>query len=475
MSVKLSGNKTKHYAILSTLLMLLLNAAGNAMAQEERAIQSLRDTGKAFSSVAKRVSPSVVFIQVEQKSQRSQSPLLDSEQFRRFFGPGFGPDFPRSERPSIGQGSGLIISSDGYILSNHHVVGNADKVTVRLEGGKEYNAEVIGSDSATDVAVIKIDAKGLPALALGDSDNLEVGEWVMAIGNPFGLSHTLTVGVVSAVGRSQLGITDYENFIQTDAAINPGNSGGPLINLDGEVVGINTAIFSQSGGSMGIGFAIPINLVKQVRQQLIDNGVVTRSQLGVVIQPLTQDLAESFGLDSPTGVLISDVAEDSAASEAGLQAGDILLELNGAPIVDSGSFRNHIAMTEPGKSVSLTVLRDGKRKTVRAKLKALAGGEVAQSGKAQSSSWGFTVVALTPDVAQQLRYTGLSGVVISEVEVGSVAQRAGLRRGMLIQEVNRKKVGSPAEFDSAVKSGKENEMLLRVRNGDSALYIALSR
>jgi len=470
-----SRNVAKHYAIFSILFLLLTSFATNASAQEEEAIQSLRNTGKAFSSVAKRVSPSVVFIQVEETQETTTLSPPDLEFFRRFFGPDFQPGEPQEQRPAIGQGSGVIISSDGYILSNYHVVGKADKVTVRLQDGKEYAAKVIGSDAPTDVAVIKIDAKGLTPLPLGDSDKLEVGEWVMAIGNPFGLSHTLTVGVVSAVGRSQLGIADYENFIQTDAAINPGNSGGPLINLDGEVIGINTAIFSRSGGSMGIGFAIPINLVKQVRQQLMDNGVVTRAQLGVVIQPMTQALAESFHMDSPRGVLVSDVSHDSAAAEAGIQSGDIIIELDGKPVVDVGSFRNHIALSKPGEKVTLTVLRDGKEKTLKAKLQALAGEEVAQSTKHEIDNWGFTVSSLTPDIAARLNYQGQSGVVITRVDGSSPAGRAGLRRGMLIQEVDRRMISSLADFDQAVHNADEHEMLLRIRNGDDSFYVALTR
>jgi len=264
-----------------------------------------------------------------------------------------------------GQGSGFIISKDGYILINNHVVGDADLIKVKLSDGREFKAKVIGTDPQSDVAVIKIDATNLPVLRLGDSDKLEVGEWVIAIGNPFGLSQTVTVGVVSAKGRSRIGINDYEDFIQTDAAINPGNSGGPLVNIHGEAVGMNTAIFSRSGGYMGIGFAIPINMAKAIKDQLLKKGKVTRGWLGVVIQDIDEELAKSFGLEKTEGVLIAEVSEGSPAEKAGLKQGDIILRLNGKKVDDLGELRNKIALTAPGTKVKLEVLRENKRRTIQ--------------------------------------------------------------------------------------------------------------
>ena len=327
-----------------TLVMVAYPAQGQGSAAE-----SLRMMGKTFASVAKRVSPAVVFVKVEK--------VVESQPNVQFFAPfggdnPFGDDFlqrffgtpspqeqprqfrqiPRQHQRIVGQGSGFIISPDGYIMTNNHVVGDADKVTVKLEDGREFIAKTVGTDPHTDVALIKIDAKNLPVLALGNSDALEVGEWVLAIGNPFGLSHTLTAGIVSAKGRSSLGLADYENFIQTDAAINPGNSGGPLVDLNDKAVGMNTAIFSQSGGYMGIGFAIPINMAKAIKDQLIKTGSVTRGYLGIVIQDLTPELAKSFGLDDHNGILVAEVTENSPAEKAGLRQGDVIVEFNGKAV-----------------------------------------------------------------------------------------------------------------------------------------------
>ncbi|MFQ5902242.1 MAG: Do family serine endopeptidase, partial [Candidatus Binatia bacterium] len=332
--------------VLSFLSVAVLPPPANA---QKKAIENLRETGKAFAAVARKISPAVVFIKVE-KTVTGGSPFSPSmpfgdEFFRHFFGEPFPyRQPPRQRQRIVGQGSGFIISSDGYIVTNNHVVGDADKVIVGLIDGREFTAKTIGTDPHTDVAVIKIEAKYLPVLPLGDSDALEVGEWVLAIGNPFGLSHTLTAGIVSAKGRSSIGITDYEDFIQTDAAINPGNSGGPLINLEGRAVGINTAIFSQTGGYMGIGFAIPINMAKSIRDQLIKHGSVTRGYLGIMIQDITPALAKTFGLDTTKGVLISEVTKGSPAGMAGLARGDVIVEFNGHPVEKVGPFHNEVAL-----------------------------------------------------------------------------------------------------------------------------------
>jgi serine protease Do len=375
----------------------------------------------------------------------------------------------------VGQGSGFIISKDGYILTNNHVVGDADKVTVKLLDGREFTAKTIGTDVHSDVAVIKIDGKDLPMLQMGDSDTLEVGEWVVAIGNPFGLSHTLTVGVVSAKGRSSVGIADYENFIQTDAAINPGNSGGPLVDLDGRVVGMNTAIFSRNGGYMGIGFAIPINMAKAIKDQLIQTGSVTRGYLGIVIQDLTPELAKSFGLKDNQGILVSQVSEDSPAAKAGLKQGDVIVEFAGKPVEKVGAFRNGVALKAPGSKEELTVLRSGKRKTFSITIGKLPDGELADAGTPHSlEKLGLTVQTLTPELARQFGFQVEKGVVVTQVTPGSEAALAGINPGAVILEVNRKPVSNTEEFKRAVaQTPEKGVVLLLIKDGQYSRYVAL--
>lgn len=447
-------------------------------------IENLRETGKAFRSVAKQVSPAVVFIQVEKEVAQQglqQNPFgnspFDDEFFRRFFG-----QPPQQRNPhqtpkhrSMGQGSGFIISADGYIMTNNHVVGDADKVTVQLLDGREYEAKIIGTDPPTDVALIKIEAdEKLPALKLGDSDKLEVGDWVLAFGNPFGLSHTLTAGIVSAKGRSGIGLNDFENFIQTDAAINPGNSGGPLVNLDGEVVGMNSAIFSRSGGYMGIGFAIPINMAKNIHQQLVKHGGVTRGRLGVYIQDLTKELAESFNIDQREGILVAQVMADSPAEKAGLKQGDVILKLNGKKVDKVANFRNKIAMTRPGETVELLVLRDSKKREVKAVIGAMEADENGHPiGSNKLPELGMSLQKLTSDLADQFGYAGAHGVLVTDVSPGSIAARAGIQRGNLIEEVNREAVETPAQVKKLIKSSGRKVVLLLVRQGDASRFLAL--
>ncbi len=471
--------------ILAAMLAALVTFAPAAHAQDQ-AIQSLRETGKAFAWVARKVSPAVVFIQVEKSVQRSPiqgfpTPFGD-DFFRRFFGiptpQGQPHQFQAPAQPQrkvVAQGSGFIFTSDGYIMTNNHVVADADKVTVRLEDGREFKGKVVGADPHSDVAVVKIDAKNLPVLPLGDSDKLEVGEWVIAVGNPFGLSHTITAGIVSAKGRSSVGITDYENFIQTDAAINPGNSGGPLVNLDAQAVGINTAIFSRSGGYMGIGFAIPINMAKAIADQLIKHGTVIRGYLGIAIQDLTPELAKSFKRKPESGVLIAQVTKNSPAEKAGLKRGDVIVEFDGKPVTKAGPFRNRVALKTPGSKTQIKVLRDGKAKTLTVVIGKLPEkGVLTSKSSQQLSKLGITVQALTPELAKQLGYEGLSGVVIVRVDPGSVAAMAGLQPGILIEEVNRVPVKSIDDFQRAVKkTPPHGTLLLLVRKGANSEYLAL--
>ncbi len=448
-------------------------------------LESLKQTGMAFRSVVKKVSPAVVFIKVEKEVSTQNEPQFfspfgspfDDEFFRHFFGE---PPRDRSPQPSprkrqeIGQGSGFLTTPDGYILTNHHVVGDSDRVYVQMLDGREYQAEIIGTDPGSDLAVIKINESDLPFLRLGDSEYLEVGDWVLAVGNPFGLSHTLTAGIVSAKGRSGIGLSDYEDFIQTDAAINPGNSGGPLVNLDGEVIGINTAIFSRSGGYMGIGFAIPINMAKDVRDQLIEHGEVKRGRLGIYIQNITQDLAESFELDNVEGILITQVVEKSPAEDAGLQRGDIVLEVDGDKVDNVANFRNRISLTPPGSNVNLTLLRDGDKKDVKVKIGKLDPGSLSQNQQeSEFSKLGFSLHQLTPELAERYGYEKEKGVLISQVESGSLAHRAGLKSGDLIIQINRKSVLTVEEARKIIQNRVGNALLLLVKSGDSTQYIVL--
>jgi serine protease Do len=470
------------FALLIAIGLGFLFSATLAIAREE-GLESLRQSGQAFRGVAKKVSPAVVFIQVEQEvaaqdpTQLSPpgSPFGD-EFFRHFFG-----EPPRSQRPrqapskrrSVGQGSGFIISPDGYILTNNHVVAKVDKVRVKTQDGREYTAKVVGADPPSDLAVIKIDKSDLPFLDLGDSDRLEVGDWVLAVGNPFGLSHTLTAGIVSAKGRNGIGLNDYENFIQTDAAINPGNSGGPLVDLDGEVVGINTAIFSRSGGYIGIGFAIPVNMARQIRDQLIEHGEVTRGRLGAYIQDLTTDLAESFGLKDTQGILVSEVMEGSSAEKAELRRGDVIRRVDGEKVSGAAELRNRIALTPPGTEVVLTVLRDGKEKKLTAVVGKLEGesGPATKPGKLPEIGLGLQ--ALTPELAERLGYQGEKGVLIAAVAPNSPAADAGIERGGLIQEIDRQEVSDPDEAHRILMAAKGKTHLLLIRHGESTRYLTL--
>jgi len=457
-------------------------------------ISDLRSLSNAYVDIAENASAAVVFITAETEAVNSRSQFrggpnaLPPELFEKFFGPEFrGQANPQSRRRHRGyegpqydapvsraQGTGFIVFSEGYIMTNSHVVEGADHLRVKLADGREFDAELVGSDPATEVAVIKIDETGLPTLPLGDSSRLRVGEWVVAIGNPFGLSHSVTAGIVSAKGRNNLGITDYADFIQTDAAINPGNSGGPLLNLQGEVIGMNTAIFSRSGGYMGIGFAIPINLAKHVKDQLIENGKVTRGFLGILIQDMTPDLAEWFEAKNG-GVIISDVNEGSPAKRAGLQRDDVVVEYEGEAVENSAGFRNAVAMTTPDTRAEIVILRNGKRLNKTIKLGKLE--ETQRLAKAPAESddnLGFHARDLTPELAARFGYENETGVLVTEVARGSLAERAGLRPGTLIVEVNRQAVNGTRELAEALASQPRGRAtLLQIQEGDARRYVTL--
>lgn len=446
--------KIKRSGIYLLVALVFLFSVAPATYSHENDLASLQETSKAFSSVAKKAVPAVVFIKVEKSVEAGFENNNPFDFFRERE-----PRMPR-ERRQMGQGSGFIVSDDGYILTNNHVVGDADVITVKLNDGREFSATRIGSDEKSDVAVIKINGQNLPALPLGDSDALEVGEWVIAIGNPFGLAETLTFGIVSAKGRSTVGITDYEDFIQTDAAINPGNSGGPLINLEGKAIGINTAIFSSSGGSVGIGFAIPVNMAKNIKEQLVKDGKVTRGQLGVMIGELTQDLADYFGVDSTKGVLVSDVMKDSPAEKAGLETGDIILKIDGQDVKGIGQLRNTIAMVAPGTRVQLLIYRKGQEKTLTVSIGELYDNVAMKETSELSKKLGLTLQNLTEEMRQYYGLRPDEGIVVSGVDSNSRAYKAGIRPGTIILSVNQKEVGSIEEFGEALQASVETKKVL---------------
>lgn len=484
MKMRTTGNRNRWVGVVAVAIMLV----GMCYAGDETngRIDILRKTGSAFAALAQQATPAVVFIKAE-KTVAMGVPVrpfgyndpfgfFGDDFMQRFFrGHGNIPQYQPRNFKQMGQGSGFLISKDGYILTNHHVVGDADKILVKLQDGREFNAERIGTDAKSEVAVIKIKGKNLPSLDMGDSTELQVGEWVVAIGNPFGLSATVTAGIVSAKGRSGIGIADYENFIQTDAAINPGNSGGPLLNIDGDVVGINTAIYSRSGGNMGIGFAIPINMAKAIKQQLVKSGKVTRGYLGIVIQDLTSDLAESFGLDETQGILVSDVSEDSAAEKAGIKQGDVILRLDGKRTENAGDFRNAIAATPPGTNLRITVFRDGHEKEIAVETGELPDDMAAVSTSSNlSEKLGISIQNLSAETAQQYGYELGEGVLVTEVEQSSLAWQAGIQPGNLIVGVNRRDVKSVSEFlKAAGVVEQKGTLLLRVRDLKYSRYVVL--
>lgn len=486
-AIKMKHNKT--FIIMSVVLLLSFPLM-QTYAENNSGIVNLRQTSKAFASVAKKVSPSVVFIQVESvKKDLPYNPFASpfgDDLFKRFFGDTL-PGIPKqqqtpTEKRIMGQGSGFVFSTKksllankSYIVTNNHVVESADKIHITFKDSREYEAKVVGTDPKSDIAVLEIKDTSHPALNMGNSSVLEVGEWVIAVGNPFGLSHTLTVGVVSAKGRTGLGINDYEDFIQTDAAINPGNSGGPLLNLDGEVIGINTAIFSRSGGYMGVGFAIPVNLVNNIVSQLIEHGEVTRGYLGVMIQQMTPDLFKSFGLREHNGILISQVSENSPADKAGLRAGDVIVRYQGKKVTEVGDFRNQVALTAPGSKANLSVIRNGKTKDIAVVIGNLKKEpESANSSTQLSEELGLVVQTITPDIAKQFNVKAGQGVVVSNVMPGSLAAMAGLRPGVVILQVDRAEVSSATQFKQAIdKSRKNKQVLFLLQDLNMARYVII--
>ena len=484
-NLKQKKSLSRYYVISASLILLLFIIPLSASVQNTNSIDALRQMGKAFAKISEKASPAVVGIKTSQTVTQQYSTMpdwpfgdpFDDDFFERFFG----RSYPRQRQRSpsrkfqrLAQGSGFIVSPDGYILTNNHLVGEANDVQVKLVDGRELKAKVVGSDPDSDVAVVKIDGDKLPTLELADSDKLEVGEWVLAIGNPFGLSHTVTAGIVSAKGRSGFRIAEYENFIQTDAAINPGNSGGPLINLDGKVVGINTAILGP-GGNIGIGFAIPINIAKFVYNQFLEGGKVVYGALGVIIRDLDPDLTESLGLKDAKGVVITEVLEGSAAEKAGLKRYDVVVEFNGEKVEEVSAFRSRVAMLKPGTKVKIVVLRDGNRETLDAELgESSAELKNVKAPEKVMEQLGITIQNLTDDLAGRYGYEDQQGVIITSVEPGSEAAQKGIAPGMLIMEVDRKPVKNTKDFDQAIeKAAEAGKVLFLINDGRYRILVVL--
>jgi len=430
----------------------------------------------SFAAIAKKTMPVVVNISTtSQRSPRSGSNDPIEDFFNRFFG-----ETPPKENNQRSLGSGILISKDGEILTNYHVVRNADTIKVKMADQTEYEARLVGKDDRTDLALIKIRRSGgnLPFARLGASSQIDVGDWVMAIGNPFGLEHTVTAGIVSAKGRV-IGAGPYDNFIQTDASINPGNSGGPLINAEGEVIGVNSAIFSQTGGNVGIGFAIPIDLVKKVTDHLRKNGKVVRGWLGVRVQDVTPTLASSVGLTRNPNetALVTEVAEKSPAAEAGVKTGDIIVEFNAKPVPKSHDFPSVIADTAPGQKVTLKIFRDKKEQVVGVRIGELAEeSETNQPVEARDAELGLRVQRITPEAARRLGLGSAKGVLVVEVQPGSPADQVGIEPADVIREVNQRAVSNVKEFERATRQGRRGDrILLLVQRGDNAVFFAVKR
>ena len=443
-----------------TLLFAYLPLANAALPTHDSQGQSL----PTLAPMLEKSVPAVVNIFTRTRVPVRQHPLLSDPFFRHFFDV---PEQPR-ERYSQSLGSGVVVDAQkGYIITNHHVVDRADEIAVNLSDGRTLKAKLIGSDPETDVAVIQVEPKNLIALRMTDSDKLRVGDFAVAIGNPFGLGQTVTSGIISALGRSGLGIEGYEDFIQTDASINPGNSGGALVNLHGELIGINTAILSKSGGNVGIGFAIPINMAREIMEQLVAHGEVRRGQLGAAAQDLTPELAQAFGLEEHQGAVVTLVDPGSPAQKAGLKTGDIIVKVDERPIRNSADVRNSIGLLRVGQRVSLHILRDGKTKILKAKI---SEPEV-QAARGDKIHPRLNGSALGNIVEGMPLYGRIEGVVVLEVAVGSPASRAGLRKGDVITQANRQAVTSLGQLRKAIKGS--DSLLLNIQRRNSALYLLL--
>ncbi|HWX78165.1 MAG TPA: DegQ family serine endoprotease [Candidatus Acidoferrales bacterium] len=449
---------------------------GSGAAAKAATLAALENRPPSFAAIAKRTTP--VVVNIFTTSQRSGRPG-SNDPLEEFFSRFFGDTQPRENGPRS-LGSGILISKDGEVLTNYHVVRNAETIKVKLADQTEYEARLIGKDDRTDLALVKIRRSGgdMPFARLGSSSQLEVGDWVMAIGNPFGLEHTVTAGIVSAKGRV-IGAGPYDNFIQTDASINPGNSGGPLINALGEVVGVNSAIFSQGGGNIGIGFAIPIDLAKKIADQLRKNGRVVRGWLGIRAQDVSPQLASSLNLIRPAVdmAVVTEVAENSPAAEAGVKAGDVILEFNGKPVPKSHEFPSVIADTPPGQKVSLKIIHEKKEQTIAVKIGELPEeNDASQKLESRDPEIGVRVQRITPEAARRLGMSSTKGVLVMEVQPGSPAEQIGVEPADVIREVNQRPVNNVSDFERAVRQGRRGDrILLLVQRGDNTVFFALKR
>ncbi|MFW8593570.1 DegQ family serine endoprotease [Cribrihabitans neustonicus] len=453
-------------ALLSVALMM---AAAPAAAQSaDRPLFLNQDGLPTLAPLLEKVTPAVVNISVESRQMAEMNPLFNDPFFRRFFDVPPAPQAPAPRR-QMSAGSGVIVdAAKGYVLTNHHVIENGDRIVITLKDRRRFDAELVGSDPGTDIALLQIDAENLTALELGDSDRLKVGDYVLAIGNPFGLGQTVTSGIVSALGRSGLSVDGYEDFIQTDASINPGNSGGALATFDGRLVGINTAIIAPSGGNVGIGFAVPANMARAVMDQLIEHGEVRRGRLGVVIQDFTPDLAEALDIGTGTGAVVTQVEPGSAAEDAGLQPGDVILSLDGRAVAGSADLRSQVGLKRVGSEVKLEVMRDGSAMTLTATLR--EGETVAAAADRRFDRLaGAELRNLQPGDPD---YGALEGVLVASMDPGSRAARSGLEAGDLILAVNRSPVSSVTELRHELARA-EGALALTVQRGAARIFLVM--
>ncbi|MCA1566999.1 MAG: DegQ family serine endoprotease [Acidobacteria bacterium] len=461
-----------------------LNYAPNTAATGGAAATAQQNS---YADVVARVAPAVVTVRSERRGRAAQQhPFMDDPMFRDFFGQRM-PNMPQTPRREEGLGSGVIVTADGYLLTNHHVVDGADEIRVELTDRRVLTAKIVGSDPPSDLAVLKIEASNLPVLPLGDSDKVRVGDMALAVGNPLGIGQTVTAGIISAKERTTSGVGDgsFANFIQTDAPINRGNSGGALVNTNGELIGINSQILSPTGGSIGIGFAIPSNMAKGVMEQLVKGGKVRRGQLGVQIQEVTSDIAASLDLKEVRGVIIGVVTPGSAGERAGLKQGDVITAVGGAAVNDVNSLRNRIASTAPGTDVTLTIVRDGREQQVRATLGEFAqtarregepGGSEQGSGATGEATGklGVRVQPVTPELAREFELQpGTQGVAVADVDPNGPAADAGIQRGDVIVQANRQPVRSSADLTAAVGRTGTRPALLLVNRRGNAIFLTV--